>query len=129
MGRIVTDDHFIENDFTGESYAGDHYILDIWGFDTSLKDIHFDKILLDASKIANTTRLYGHVHKFDDGGLSGVAVLEESHITFHTWPKRKYVAFDIFMCGDSRPDLAVKHIIDKLNVEHYEVQIYKRGVK
>ena len=107
---MITKDHFIVNDFTGEEYAGQHYILDIWGFDTSLRDVDFDVILLKASEIANAKRLYGHVHKFNDGGLSGVAVLEESHISFHTWPQREYVAFDIFMCGDTKPSLAVELI-------------------
>jgi len=127
MGRIVTEDHFIQNDFTGESYAGDHYILDIWGFDTSLKDIHFDKILSDASRIANANRLYGHVHKFDDGGLSGVAVLEESHISFHTWPKREYVAFDIFMCGDTKPNLAIELIKKEIKAVKSNLKVFKRG--
>ena len=63
---MITKDHFIVNDFTGEEYAGQHYILDIWGFDTSLRDVDFDVILLKASEIANAKRLYGHVHKFND---------------------------------------------------------------
>ena len=50
MGIMITKDHFIENDFTGEEYAGQHYILDIWGFDTSLRDVDFDKILMKASR-------------------------------------------------------------------------------
>tara|TARA_Y100000361_G_scaffold91087_1_gene81135 strand:- start:262 stop:657 length:396 start_codon:yes stop_codon:yes gene_type:complete len=128
MGRVVTKDHFIENDFTGESYAGEHFILDVWGFDTSLRDIDFDKILLDASNIAGANRLYGHVHKFNDGGLSGVAVLEESHITFHTWPDREFVAFDIFMCGDTQPELAVEHIKKMIKAKKSKVQSFKRGV-
>ena len=52
MGIMITKDHFIENDFTGEEYAGQHYILDIWGFDTSLRDVDFDVILMKASEIA-----------------------------------------------------------------------------
>ena len=127
MGIMITKDHFIVNDFTGEEYAGSHYILYVWGFDTSLSDMDFDKILLKASLVANANRLYGHVHKFNDGGLSGVAVLEESHISFHTWPKREYVAFDIFMCGNTKPDLAVDYIRKEIKAKKTKLKIFKRG--
>ena len=99
----------------------------MWGFDTSLRDVDFDVILLKASEIANAKRLYGHVHKFNDGGLSGVAVLEESHISFHTWPQREYVAFDIFMCGDTKPSLAVELIKKEIKAVKSNLQVFKRG--
>ena len=124
---MITKDHFIVDDFTGEEYAGQHYILDVWGFDTSLRDVDFDKILLDASTVANANRLYGHVHNFNDGGLSGVAVLEESHISFHTWPEREYVAFDIFMCGDTKPNLAIELIKKEIKAVKSNLKVFKRG--
>ena len=127
MGRIITKDHFIEDTFTGETYAGEHYILDVWGFDTSLRDIDFDKILLDASTVANANRLYGYVHNFNDGGLSGVAVLEESHISFHTWPEREFIAFDIFMCGGTKPNLAVELIKKEIKAVKSNLKVFKRG--
>ena len=127
MGRIITKDHFIEDTFTGETYAGEHYILDIWGFDTSLRDVDFDVILMKASEIAKAKKLYSHIHKFNDGGLSGVAVLEESHISFHTWPEREYVAFDIFMCGDTKPNLAVELIKKEIKAVKSNLKVFKRG--
>ncbi len=48
------------------------------------------------------------MHHFQpNGGISGVAVLAESHISVHTWPERNYAAFDLFMCGDSEPHKAI----------------------
>ena len=127
MGIMITKDHFIVDDFTGEEYAGQHYILDIWGFDTSLRDVDFDVILMKASEIAKARKLYSHIHKFNDGGLSGVAVLEESHISFHTWPEREYVAFDIFMCGDTKPNLAVELIKKEIKAVKSNLKVFKRG--
>ena len=47
-------------------------------------------------------------HKFEDGGgISGVAVLAESHISVHTWPEKGYAAFDVFMCGNAEPRKAL----------------------
>ncbi|MDE4942766.1 adenosylmethionine decarboxylase, partial [Francisella tularensis] len=51
------------------------------------------------------TLLHIHLHHFKTNcGISGVAVLAESHIRVHTWPEYGVAACDIFMCGDSKPN-------------------------
>ena len=59
-------------------------------------------------EIAGATLLHIHLHHFTpNGGVSGVAVLSESHISIHTWPERGYAALDVFMCGDSEPEKCI----------------------
>lgn len=53
----------------------------------------------DCAGACGATLLHIHTHRFSPQGVSGVAVLAESHITVHTWPKIAYGAFDVFMCG------------------------------
>ncbi len=36
------------------------------------------------------------------GGASVTHILEESHVTLHTWPEEKFAQFDIFTCGDNK---------------------------
>ena len=103
---IVTDDHFIEED--DYIYAGKHLIVDIYGFDKEYKK--FKLLLAKASQLAGAKLLYAYTHEFDSGGVTGVAVLAESHMSFHTWPERDYIAFDIFMCGDTQPYKAINYI-------------------
>jgi S-adenosylmethionine decarboxylase len=102
-------DHFIRRD--GLEFAGEHLLVDLWGAQP-LDDIDLmDRTLRAAVKAAGATLLHIHLHHFTtQGGISGVAILAESHISVHTWPERHFAAFDIFMCGDSRPDKAVKII-------------------
>jgi len=58
--------------------------------------------LREAVLQAGATLLHIHLHHFTpNGGISGVAVLAESHISVHTWPERNFAAFDVFMCGDA----------------------------
>lgn len=99
-------DYFIERD--GHRYAGTHLIIDLRGA-SRLDDLEvMEKALRDSIKAAKATLLHIHLHHFTpNGGISGVAVLAESHISVHTWPERNFAAFDVFMCGESEPAKAV----------------------
>ena len=72
--------------------------------------------------------MFTHTCFFSSGGLSGVAVLAESHISVHTWPEMSYAAFDVFMCGNARPELSVELIKSKLTASKVDVSCIKRGV-
>ena len=99
-------DHFVERN--GLRYAGTHLIIDLWDGE------HFDDAgvielaLRRAVREAGATLLHLHLHEFTaGGGVSGVAVLAESHISIHTWPERNYAAIDVFMCGSAAPHKVV----------------------
>jgi len=100
------DDHFIVRD--GVRCAGAHLIVDLYDSE-KLDDIdHIDAALRRCVEAAGATLLHIHLHHFEpNGGVSGVAVLAESHISIHTWPERGYAAIDIFMCGSAKPDKCV----------------------
>jgi S-adenosylmethionine decarboxylase len=99
-------DHFVERD--GIVFAGTHLILDLWGA-KRLDDLqHMEKTLRECVEKCQATLLHIHLHHFTpNGGISGVVVLAESHISVHTWPERDFAAFDIFMCGHGRPEEAI----------------------
>ena len=99
-------DHFVQRD--GVEFAGTHLIIDLWDAET-LDDLELmETTLRRCVEAAGATLLHIHLHHFTpNGGISGVAVLAESHISVHTWPERDYAAFDIFMCGDAAPEKAI----------------------
>lgn len=99
-------DHFIERE--GVRCAGSHLIIDL--YDASrLDDLPFiEETLKTCVEEAGATLLHIHLHPFEPTGVSGVAVLAESHISVHTWPEAGYAAFDVFMCGDARPEKCVE---------------------
>lgn len=88
----------------GERYAGMHLLIDLKEAD-HLDDIaHIDQALRECVTAAGATLLHIHLHHFTpNGGVSGVAVLAESHISIHTWPEYGYAALDVFMCGAAEP--------------------------
>ncbi len=120
-------DYFIEKD--GVRFAGSHLIVDMWHATGLDDEDRIQNAFLDAIERAGATLLHIHTHKFSEGGgVSGVAVLAESHISVHTWPERDYAAFDIFMCGDARPLEAVAALKDAFKPETTTVTEHKRGV-
>lgn len=119
-------DHFITRD--GKTFAGTHLIIDVYG-GSRLDDIeHIRQMMHDAVTAAGATLLHTHLHHFTpNGGVSGVAVLAESHISIHTWPERDYGALDVFMCGDSAPDKAVEVIRAAFQPSYLDVETHLRG--
>ena len=100
--EIEGKDYFVEKD--GVKFAGTHLLLDLWGASNLIDPELIDRTLRDAAEAANATILHSHFHHFGpDGGVSGVLVLAESHISIHTWPERDFAAIDIFMCGVCNP--------------------------
>ena len=99
-------DYFIERD--GVRCAGTHLIIDLFGA-KRLDDLkHIKETLKRCVEVAGATLLHIHLHRFTpNGGVSGVAVLAESHITIHSWPEAGYAALDVFMCGRCNPHSTV----------------------
>jgi S-adenosylmethionine decarboxylase len=120
-------DHFVTQD--GLTFAGTHLILDLWGC-TGLDDEKLiDRALRRAIEVSGATLLHIHLHRFlPSGGISGVAVLAESHISIHTWPERGYAALDLFMCGDAKPHRAVPVLKDAFQPTHVTLGDHKRGM-
>ena len=69
------------------------------------------------------------LHQFKPFGVSGVAVLAESHISIHTWPEKSYAALDIFVCGkNANPELALKYIEEQMEATSLNVKTFDRGI-
>jgi S-adenosylmethionine decarboxylase len=119
-------DYFITRN--GASYAGTHLIIDLWGASRLDELDHIETALRDCVEAAGATLLHIHLHHFTpNGGVSGVAVLAESHISVHTWPERDFAAFDVFMCGDAEPHKAVEVLRKAFGPDRVDVGEHLRG--
>ena len=124
--KEVSKDYFItEKDII---FAGTHIILDLWECSFSNKIPLLKKMIRQAANLSKANILHIHMHRFGkEQGISGVAVLAESHISVHTWPEKSYMAFDMFMCGNTYPELASEFLIKMLKPKRKKVEIIKRG--
>ncbi|MES2058142.1 MAG: adenosylmethionine decarboxylase [Pseudomonadota bacterium] len=110
-------------------FTGTHLLVDLFGC-TGLDDIdRVEMVLRDTVAAAGTTLLDLRLHSFGTGqGVTGVAMLAESHISIHTWPERDYAAADIFLCGRRHDlDAALTVLATGLSATRYEQHRLARG--
>jgi len=119
-------DFFVERD--GVRFAGQHLIVDLFGA-KRLDDLkHIERTLKRCVEVSGATLLHIHLHHFTpNGGVSGVAVLSESHISIHSWPEANYAALDVFMCGEARPERAIPVLKEAFEADEVVVKTHLRG--
>jgi spermidine synthase len=70
-----------------------------------------ENAMVEAAQIAGATVINSTFHHFSPYGVSGVVVIQESHLAIHTWPEYRYAAVDLFTCGDSvDPWVSFEHL-------------------
>lgn len=112
-----------------DDYApGQHLLIDFWGAQQPAIVEQVDALLRDAASACGATVLDIRLHGFGDGGgITGVAILAESHISLHTWPERDYIALDIFLCGARNAAPALELLKRQLQPKHFAVSTHLRG--
>ena len=115
---------------TTPPYDGQHLIADLHGCAASLDDVaRIERALRTAAAAGGATIIDLRLHHFGPGqGVTGVALLAESHISIHTWPEHGYAALDFFLCG-ARHDLdaALAAVTAEFLPDRVERQTIKRG--
>lgn len=110
---------------------GKHVLIEYYDCDSKvLKNTSLiEKYMIEAAKVAQATIVESVFHTFNPWGVSGVVVIEESHLTIHTWPEYKYAAVDLFTCGDTiKPWAAFKLLEEKLKAERADLTEISRGI-
>jgi len=109
---------------------GKHIILEF--YDCNDKTLNSKEkvaaIITESVQKSGATLLHPFFHQFSPQGVSGVAVIAESHFSIHTWPEYGYAAVDIFTCGDEiNPDVAVSYLKKQFAAKSMQVVELKRG--
>lgn len=110
-------------------HLGQHVIIELWGCNDSINDAELVRTaMVDAVQAANATLLSLNVHKFSPHGVTGVAVLSESHLSVHSWPEYGYVAADVFTCGNTTEPRAAADVLRRsFGSSRCQVQELTRG--
>ena len=125
-------EHISSEHISSVHISKDEMIQRLYGLDTGASHLADAKALSDAMagacRAAGATLLNVFLHEFEPfGGVTGVALLAESHISIHTWPESGYAAIDIFMCGHADTRRALDVLILQLKPTHTLVEHLVRG--
>ncbi len=102
--------------------------MELWGC-RSLNSVEVVELALrEATDACGATLLDVSVHPFSPVGITGVAVVSESHIAIHTWPEYGYAAVDVFTCGNSDPALAIPVFRRHFAPTKSQVMVIERGI-
>ncbi|HWW22064.1 MAG TPA: adenosylmethionine decarboxylase [Steroidobacteraceae bacterium] len=110
--------------------AGKHWLVEMYQT-PELDDVaRIRRALRHAVAESGVRMIRLQLHHFGVGrGVTGVALLAQSHISIHTWPERRYAALDIFMCGSkSNPRKALDALREALAPGRVRVRRFRRGL-
>lgn len=109
--------------------VGTQLVLELWGCDNLNSTSVVEQALHDVIAATDATLLDLRVYPFSPVGVTGVAIVAESHIMIHTWPEYGYAAIDVFTCGEER-DLsgAIEAVREHFAPERIQVMHIVRGI-
>src|SRR5690349_21132524 len=81
---------------------GRHIILEMWGCQNLDSVETAERALRDMVQALDVNLLDLKVYPFSPVGVTGMAIVSESHLVIHTWPEYGYAAVDVFTCGAPR---------------------------
>ena len=109
---------------------GKHILAEFYGcdFEELNNQDNIQVHMRNAAIKAKATIVNESFHKFSPWGVSGVIVIQESHLTIHTWPEYCYAAVDLFTCGkDIDSWNAFEYLKENLKCSNVEFSSLLRG--
>jgi S-adenosylmethionine decarboxylase len=109
---------------------GNHILLDFSGAQHLTDADYIEHALRKAAEACGAMILDIKLHSFGEGGgVTGVALLAESHISIHTWPETGFIALDVFMCGNCDARKAVEPLKELFQPQKMNIREYRRGAE
>ncbi|WP_420386582.1 polyamine aminopropyltransferase [Roseivirga sp.] len=109
---------------------GRHIIVEYYNCSPELLNdvVHIEKSMENAAEEAGATIINSTFHHFSPYGVSGVVVIQESHLAIHTWPEYGYASVDLFTCGDTvNPWVSYQMLKEAFEADHGSAVELSRG--
>jgi len=113
------------------SALGNHILVEFMRCDPNIMNdvAGIERDMVEAARKAGATVINSTFHHFSPYGVSGVVVIEESHLAIHTWPEYGYAAVDLFTCGEMDAWISFDYLKDCFKSSSYSAIEMKRGSK
>ncbi|HEX6040934.1 adenosylmethionine decarboxylase [Longimicrobium sp.] len=109
--------------------VGTHYLLELHDCPHSVLNDPgaVERALKESAREGRLTVVDVVVHAFSPVGVTGLAILQESHLSVHTWPELGYAAADVFTCGERvHPERACTSLVRTLGAAQYSIRCIPR---
>lgn len=108
---------------------GNHILVEFMNCDPHIMNdvATIERDMVDAARKAGATVINSTFHHFSPWGVSGVVVIQESHLAIHTWPEYGYAAVDLFTCGEMDAWISFDHLKECFGSKSYSAIEMKRG--
>ena len=108
---------------------GNHILVEFMNCDPHIMNdvATIERDMVDAARKAGATVINSTFHHFSPYGVSGVVVIQESHLAIHTWPEYGYAAVDLFTCGEMDAWISFDYLKDCFKSKSYSALEMKRG--
>ncbi len=108
---------------------GNHILVEFMNCEPKLMNdvAGIERDMVAAARAAGATVINSTFHHFSPYGVSGVVVIEESHLAIHTWPEYGYAAVDLFTCGEMDAWISFDMLKDAFKSKSYSAIEMKRG--
>jgi S-adenosylmethionine decarboxylase proenzyme len=110
--------------------TGTHILAEYSSCDAAILDDcdTVEELLVKAAAAAGATVVASKSHRLRPSGVISVVVLEESHLSVHTWPDAGYAAADFFTCGTCDGHRAHPTLAEGLRAQSSEIVVLERGL-
>lgn len=108
---------------------GNHILVEFMNCDPHIMNdvAGIERDMVAAAQKAQATVINATFHHFSPFGVSGVVVIQESHLAIHTWPEYGYAAVDLFTCGEMNAWISFDHLKECFKAKSYSAIEMKRG--
>jgi len=116
-------------------HFGEHLMIDVYGanksVDTVKRSLNELCDLLGVKKLSEPLVTYTPDGELKvPGGVTGVIVLAESHISIHTFPARHFLSADVYSCKHGMDQEAVANYIkENFHATDVDIMFVLRGVR
>ncbi len=109
---------------------GRHIIVEYYECNSQILNdaLLVEEKMVEAAERAGATVINSTFHHFSPYGVSGVVVIEESHLAIHTWPEYGFASVDLFTCGEQvNPWAANEYLQGAFESSHRSAMEMRRG--
>ncbi len=110
--------------------VGRHYTFDIYNCRTDKLEYskNIEVILNKIVAVLKLTKVGESYKQFEPVGVTGFILLEESHVSIHSWPEHKFAALDVFSCRSCLDIDKIKNLLKiEFDTDDIEIRSIMRG--